>query len=111
MRLSSRYPKLVNIFLDEIDWVVAADKKYNYQFIIGELLSAVMTDKITLRLWMAGFKDLYKAATNRKDPMFGKTRTIELGPLSMEETRQLVIKPMSHLGFSFEDETGLTWRI
>ncbi len=43
--------------------------------------------------------------------MFGKTRTIELGPLSLEDTRQLVVKPMSHLGFGFEDENGLIWRI
>ncbi len=61
MRLATLHRKPVNLFLDEIDWVVAADEKYEYKFIISELLSACMTGKSAVRLWMVGYKDLYKA--------------------------------------------------
>ncbi|MCK4765479.1 MAG: ATP-binding protein [Candidatus Aminicenantes bacterium] len=102
IRLAGTLRGPVNLFLDEIDRVVADDKKSDYQ-LMRELLSAEATEKIPFKLWMVGFKDLYKAVTGRTGPLFGKTRGIDLGPLSTAETERLVMQPMTHMGFTFDN--------
>ena len=110
MRLASISRKPLNLFLDEMDWVVAWDKTNKYQYIIKELLSAERTT-VPIRVWMAGFKDLYWAVTDRDGPLYGKSNAVELKPLPYNKVKDLILKPSTQLGYEFENKDSIINRI
>jgi hypothetical protein len=86
----------VAVFVDELDYILEFDAQQ--QFNLMHTLRAIFETNSQCRIFFAGFRRVMKEKQDMKSPLFNFTKTIELQGFSREETQDMVIKPMSHLG-------------
>lgn len=95
---------VVNLFLDEMDSVAVFDRKHDYQIIKELALATSLNGKAQIKIWIAGFKELYWAIADRKGPLYNKMSAEVIGPLEQHDAERLILTPITQLGLQFENE-------
>ncbi|MGA1869511.1 MAG: PQQ-binding-like beta-propeller repeat protein [bacterium] len=90
----------VSLFLDEIDGMLAVDKRNN-----GVLFSAfrALYQENYLTLVIAGYEELFFRTKDIQSPLFNFLEVIRLTPLDKESATKLITEPMQELGIEFEE--------
>ena len=103
-RLANLEGPVVNLFLDEMDSVSVFDKQNNYKIIKDLTVATNLSGKAQVKIWIAGFKELYWATADRKGPLYNKLRAEVIGPLEQHDAEKLITTPIKQLGLKFENE-------
>ncbi len=91
----------VAVFIDEVDYILELDAKQGYECIA--LLHSAFDRVPRAQLFLAGFRQTFRARHDINTPLYGFTETKELGPLLPAEAREMIIRPFADLGVPVED--------
>ncbi len=91
----------VAVFIDEVDYILELDAKQGYECIA--LLHSAFDQVPRAQLFLAGFRQTFRARHDINTPLYGFTETKELGPLLPAEAREMIIRPFADLGVPVED--------
>jgi hypothetical protein len=107
--MADREHKSVAVFIDELDGILIFDAEHNYELL--DILREAF-DHERCHIYFAGFRITMEAKANTKCPLHNFGRLVALGPLSREETVEMITKPTANLGIdvSQSDLTGAIYR-
>jgi hypothetical protein len=91
----------IAVFIDEFDFILELDAKRGYACLA--LLHAAFDQVPRAQLFLAGFRQTFRARLDNSTPLFGFTETVELGPLLRLESIEMIGKPLADLGVPIED--------
>jgi len=99
----------VAVFIDEFDGLLIFDAEHNYE-LLDTLREAFSNDRC--HIFFAGFRITMEAKANKQCPLHNFGRLVALGPLTREETVEMITKPTANLGIdiSQSDLTGAIYR-
>ena len=103
-RLANLEGPVVNLFLDEMDAIAVFDKENDYQIIKDLAAATTLSGKAQIKIWIAGFKELYWAIADREGPLYNKMSAEVIGPLEQHDAEKLITTPIKQLGLKFENE-------
>jgi ATPase domain predominantly from Archaea len=98
--LADRERRSVAVFIDELDGLLTFDAEHNYELL--DILRGAF-DHERCRIFFAGFRITMEAKANDRCPLHNFGRLVALGPLSREETVEMINKPMENLGVDLSD--------
>jgi len=90
----------VAVFVDELDHILELDAQQGH--VLTHMLREIFESNAHCRIFFAGFRRVMSERQNLGSPLFNFTRPIELQGFSREETYEMVVKPLSHLGIDVE---------
>jgi hypothetical protein len=107
--MADREHRSVAVFIDELDGLLLFDAEHNYE-LLDNLREAF--DHERCHIYFAGFRITMEAKANKNCPLHNFGRLVALGPLSREETVEMITKPTANLGIdlSQSDLTGAIYR-
>jgi hypothetical protein len=86
----------VAVFVDELDHMLEFDAQQEYTLM--NMLREISESNEQCRVFFAGFRRVMSEREMVSSPLFNFTRPIYLGGFSREETYEMVVRPLSHLG-------------
>ena len=98
--LADRERRSVAVFVDELDGLLTFDAEHNYELL--DILREAF-DHERCHVYFAGFRITMEAKANKLCPLHNFGRLVALGPLSREETVEMITKPMENLGINLAD--------
>jgi len=102
--LVERENRTVAVFIDELDGLLTFDSENHYELL--DILRHAF-DHERCHIMFAGFRITMEAKANRLCPLHNFGRLVVLGPLSRDETVEMITRPMENLGIDLSD-TDLT---
>jgi hypothetical protein len=107
--MADREHKSLAVFIDELDGILIFDAEQDYELL--DILREAF-DHERCHIYFAGFRITMEAKANKKCPLHNFGRLVALGPLSREETVEMITKPTANLGIdlSQSDLTGAIYR-
>lgn len=91
----------VAVLVDELDHILEFDAQQGYGLI--HTLREIFESNERCRVFFAGFRRVMSERNTLGSPLFNLTRPIDLQGFSREETYEMVVKPLSHLGIDVAD--------
>jgi hypothetical protein len=91
----------VAVFVDELDHILEFDAQQGYKLI--HTLREIFESNAQCRVFFAGFRRVMSERQSLGSPLFNFTKPIELQGFSREETYEMVVKPLAHLGLEVAD--------
>ena len=98
--LADRERRSVAVFIDELDGLLIFDAEHNYELL--DILREAFNHE-RCHVFFAGFRITMEAKANRLCPLHNFGRLVALGPLSREETVEMITKPLENLGIDISD--------
>jgi hypothetical protein len=89
------------LLIDEFDLLAEADAKKGYP-LLGAMRS--LQAERGAAFVLAGFEFLFKESMDQRSPLFNFADVHELGPLTGDAARGLVVEPMARLGVDYESD-------
>jgi len=89
--------KSIAVFIDELDGLLIFDAEHNYE-LLDTLREAFGHDRC--HIFFAGFRITMEAKANKKCPLHNFGPLVALGPLTREETVEMITKPSANLGIA-----------
>jgi hypothetical protein len=98
--------------IDEADAFFRIDQEQKYE-ICGTLRSLQIESNNRIRFLFAGFEDIHRASARPDSPFFNFNGQSPkpITPLSRSAARDLLLMPLTYMGYDFEDEKSLVDRI
>jgi hypothetical protein len=103
----------VAIFIDEVDKILQFDELQNYECL--ELLRSVVLQgqehhddnssdaEPDVRIYMAGFRNAFRARYDVRTPLYGFAEMKEIPPLITRESHDMIVRPFVNLGLNLPD--------
>ncbi len=95
------------LLIDEADAFLKDSAKHNYEE-LEDLLQIVTDTNNRFRFVLAGLRDVvrFHRGANANNSIVSKFKQLPIKPLDFKDARQLLVKPLSYLGYTFSDEEG-----
>lgn len=95
------------LLIDEADAFLKDSAKRNYTE-LEDLLQIVTDTNNRFRFVLAGLRDVvrFHRGANANNNIVSKFKQLPIKPLDFKDARQLLVKPLSYLGYTFSDEEG-----
>src|SRR5882672_4065537 len=98
--LADRDGKSIAVFIDELDGLLTWDSEQNYRLL--DILREAF-DHERCHIYFAGFRITMEAKANKLCPLHNFGRLVQVGPLSREETVEMITRPTENLGMDLSD--------
>jgi len=98
--LADRERRSVAVFIDELDGLLIFDAEHNYE-LLDILRDAFNHERC--HIFFAGFRITMEAKANSSCPLHNFGRLVALGPLSREETVEMITRPLENLGLDLSN--------
>jgi hypothetical protein len=109
LQLQSHYGKKpLLFFLDEVDHLINLDRSGNYELLKILRSSA---NQGHCRYIMTGYREVLEESLHEVSYLFNFITKIPLGNLDFNDSRRLIVVPMTNLGVTFERENDLVSQI
>ena len=95
------------LLIDEADAFLKDSAKRGYTE-LEDLLQIVTDTNNRFRFVLAGLRDVvrFHRGANANNSIVSKFKQLPIKPLDFKDARQLLVKPLSYLGYTFSDEEG-----